>query len=984
MEVRFLVDGAVIGTDNTAPYSVDWDTSGATDGDHVLRIEADDAAGNTGVSTDVTVTIRNVVQFLAALSGSQEVPPVDSSGSAAGDITVNLVTGAVSGSLTVSGITPTAAHIHDAYAGATGGVVIPLDQDPNDGNIFTVPAAAALDAPAVDRLLAGALYLNVHSAAYQAGELRGQLLTDDLEIRFVALAGDESVPRVASVASGRAGVTINTATGALVVHARVTGLDDATMAHVHEAYAGDTGGVVVGLAQDQGNPGRWLVEDGSLNASGLDAYAAGRLYINVHSPDNPGGEIRGQIVPEGVTLMFSELRGEQEVPAVDSRATGLAAITLVEQGSILTLHANTVGLSGATGAHLHGAYGGTNGPVAVGLAQDGSNPAHWFVEEEVLDAAELEALLAGATYVNVHTPAHQGGEIRGQVVPQNILFAFGHLEGRQEVPAVDSQAGGTFAVTVDPNAMTLVAHANTTGAGDATAAHLHNAFAGSGGGVAIPLAQDANEASRWSADVDPLSADHLAAFLAGRLYVNVHTPTNPTGEIRGQVAPEPVEVLFTSLSGDQEVPAVASAASGLAATTVNRETGAVTLHMHVEGADDASGAHIHGAYAGQNGGVVIGLQKDAGDAGHWFATDGQMDPADLADYLQGRLYVNVHTPANPTGEIRGQISPKDIQIVFGAMSGDQVVPPVVTAATGTVTTTVDLRARSLVAFVNAIGADDATAAGIHVGGVGTNGDEILPLQQTANTVSQWSAMTEPLTTADFSAYRAGRLYALLSTPAEINGELRGQIVPPDAVFFDDLDPVVTLTSPGASVSGTATLQAEASDDQAVAVVRFYVGDSLIGSDDTAPYSIDWDTTATANGQVMLTAEADDLAGNTGTSAAVAVTVDNPVPVTLSQIQAEVFTPMCSGCHSGPTSGNLPSGMNLSSAAASFAALVNVQSLQVALDRVEPGNPDDSYLIRKLENAPGIVGGSMPQGGPALDQATIDEIRQWITDGAPNN
>ena len=127
MEVRFLVDGAVIGTDNTAPYSVDWDTSGATDGDHVLRIEADDAAGNTGVSTDVTVTIRNVVQFLAALSGSQEVPPVDSSGSAAGDITVNLVTGAVSGSLTVSGITPTAAHIHDAYAGATGGVVIPQD-----------------------------------------------------------------------------------------------------------------------------------------------------------------------------------------------------------------------------------------------------------------------------------------------------------------------------------------------------------------------------------------------------------------------------------------------------------------------------------------------------------------------------------------------------------------------------------------------------------------------------------------------------------------------------------------------------------------------------------------------------------------------------------------------------------------------------------------------------------------------------------------
>jgi hypothetical protein len=77
-------------------------------------------------------------------------------------------------------------------------------------------------------------------------------------------------------------------------------------------------------------------------------------------------------------------------------------------------------------------------------------------------------------------------------------------------------------------------------------------------------------------------------------------------------------------------------------------------------------------------------------------------------------------------------------------------------------------------------------------------------------------------------------------------------------------------------------------------------------------------------------------------------------------------------------------MNLSSAANSFAALVNVASLQVNLDRVEPGDPDNSYLIRKLEGAAGIVGTRMPQGGPFLDQATVDMIRQWISDGALNN
>ena len=59
-------------------------------------------------------------------------------------------------------------------------------------------------------------------------------------------------------------------------------------------------------------------------------------------------------------------------------------------------------------------------------------------------------------------------------------------------------------------------------------------------------------------------------------------------------------------------------------------------------------------------------------------------------------------------------------------------------------------------------------------------------------------------------------------------------------------------------------------------------------------------------------------------------------------------------------------------------------MAVTLDRVEPGDPDNSYLIQKLEGAPGIMGSRMPQGGPFLDQATVDMIRQWIMDGAPNN
>ena len=68
--------------------------------------------------------------------------------------------------------------------------------------------------------------------------------------------------------------------------------------------------------------------------------------------------------------------------------------------------------------------------------------------------------------------------------------------------------------------------------------------------------------------------------------------------------------------------------------------------------------------------------------------------------------------------------------------------------------------------------------------------------------------------------------------------------------------------------------------------------------------------------------------------------------------------------------------------ASFAAIVSVPSTEVpSLFRIAPGDPDNSYIIQKLEGTQ-AVGAQMPLGGPPLAQDTIDFVRQWITDGAP--
>ncbi len=105
--------------------------------------------------------------------------------------------------------------------------------------------------------------------------------------------------------------------------------------------------------------------------------------------------------------------------------------------------------------------------------------------------------------------------------------------------------------------------------------------------------------------------------------------------------------------------------------------------------------------------------------------------------------------------------------------------------------------------------------------------------------------------------------------------------------------------------------------------------------------------------------------------------------TLSSIQANIFSQKCalSGCHLGSSA---PLGLELSEGKAR-GNLVNVASQEAPkLLRVAPGNPDQSYIIRKIEGAPGIIGERMPRGRDPLSQAEIDAIRQWIQDGAPDN
>ena len=108
----------------------------------------------------------------------------------------------------------------------------------------------------------------------------------------------------------------------------------------------------------------------------------------------------------------------------------------------------------------------------------------------------------------------------------------------------------------------------------------------------------------------------------------------------------------------------------------------------------------------------------------------------------------------------------------------------------------------------------------------------------------------------------------------------------------------------------------------------------------------------------------------------------PLSADFASIQANVFTPICSVCHVG---GSAPQGLRLD-ADNSYNLLVGVPSTEVpSVLRVEPGDPDSSYIIQKLEGH-AAVGAQMPFGcptsQPCLPTTTIAFIRQWVTNGAP--
>ncbi len=189
--------------------------------------------------------------------------------------------------------------------------------------------------------------------------------------------------------------------------------------------------------------------------------------------------------------------------------------------------------------------------------------------------------------------------------------------------------------------------------GDAIAAHIHIAERGTAGPVVVPLCSPCTSGATGTANIN---ATVLEAIQNDRAYVNVHTKTNPAGEIRGQVSP--AATLRTSLRASQERPKPKG--------SVRRARGAFTVTITKQGSSavlvwrltfsrltgKAVAAHIHSGARGKPGPVIVPLCAPCRTGARGRAT---VNASVLNALQSGRTYVNVHTAKNPAGEIRGQL-----------------------------------------------------------------------------------------------------------------------------------------------------------------------------------------------------------------------------------------------------------------------------------------------------------------------------------------
>ncbi|HVN33459.1 MAG TPA: CHRD domain-containing protein [Thermoanaerobaculaceae bacterium] len=661
----------------------------------------------------------------------------------------------------------------------------------------------------------------------------------------------------------------------------------------------------------------------------------------------------------------------------DPAGKGLAVVTF--SGTTVMYYIWVRDIAQPTAAHIHSALAGQAGSIVVSLNPTFSSPttgvyvAHGSVTS---DSTTVGAIFQqpNAYYVNVHNAAFPDGAVRGQLLGDGgSEFAFASTLTGARVPGGGDPAGTGYATAI-LDGSTVYYYMWVNGIASPTAAQINNGTVGQTGPVAVNLSPTFTNGVASGGVAT--SASTIAAIIAhpNDYYFNVSNGAFPNGALRGQLLPTERDIYFPVVARNPGL-GTSLFKTDLRIVSLTDEAATVYAEWYPHGAGSAGPATVTQISVSPRGEAVIddavsvlfgandrgamrllsafpiravvhnfNDQRSAGTGTFGLSLDGLFYDGALTS---GLLVFNSHRPKADRLDFRTNIgyfnpNPFPVTVTFNVRKPDGTL----VGEPGT---------RTIPGWANDQGffyqtipgvpADQQTLANFYV------------TFTASKPIFMFSAVVDNLTDDAFQQ---------AAQPVSA-GLTAGSSAPPTATITNPTGDVTVTTGQAVAFVGSG------SDPGGLTLTGHWdFGDSVSADGLSVTH------TYAAAGTYTVKFTVTNSQGLTSAPDQRTVTVTAAATATLSAIQVQIFTPICSSCHPPNQEMDLRSGK-------AFASIVGKSSSeQPLLQRVKPGDPTNSYLYMKITGASGISGARMPFGGQPLSAAQIQLIHDWILAGAQNN
>jgi hypothetical protein len=646
-----------------------------------------------------------------------------------------------------------------------------------------------------------------------------------------------------------------------------------------------------------------------------------------------------------------------------------------------------------TAGHIHSGSASQDGGVVVDLQASFSatGSGSWVTfGSSSASTGTIASILEdpSAFYVNVHNADHPGGAVRGQVLGggASSTALAGTLNGDRQVDNPGDPDGEGFASVVFDDG-TAHFYFNVTNTAEPSAAHIHRGNASENGSIAVdPSASFSGGVAVSSVEVnDDLAREILAS--PHNFYFNVHNSEFGSGAVRGQLRTTETVRVFpvisrtsgqagSNWSTEMNILNLTDAAitawaqwfpannDGLDAAdaVTSIAIGANTTEVIDDAVGDLFNANGNGALIVASPEPLVAVahvvndQRDNPDVGGTFGLFvPSLGPSEMPE--SGALLLGSNRPASSGTGFRSNLvlfnpNPFAIQLTLAAKTPAGTV-------LGSDTMTLEPfsnRVRSVFGLISSVPSNQRTQDAFIV------------------TYSASGAVAVAMTPIDNATNDGFYVVPSFAPPAMDGGG--GDNSPPNGTI------VAPTEDQTISEGGTVNFEGSAVDPDGDDMTYFWnFGDGI-----TTTALVPGNHTYSDSGTYTVTFTVTDSNGAsdpTPDTRTVTVQGGGGETATFTAVQQQIFSQSCafSGCHGGSSPAE---GMDLRSGSA-YANIVNVRSSQMSsLDRIEPSDPDNSYLYLKVIGDPSISGSRMPRGGAALSQDLIDLLRDWIERDAPND